>query len=59
MIDGLAHAWSGGDPQLPFNDGAGPDASVLILEFLLSQRLARAVAEPTPAAPGDPGGPAP
>jgi poly(3-hydroxybutyrate) depolymerase len=46
LIDGLAHAWSGGDPQLPFNDGTGPDASVLILEFLLGQRLAKSVIEP-------------
>jgi poly(hydroxyalkanoate) depolymerase family esterase len=48
LIDGLGHAWSGGDAQLPFNDPAGPDASALILEFLLSQRLARSVAEPVP-----------
>ena len=46
LIDGLAHAWSGGDPQLPFNDGTGPDASALILEFLLGQRLAKSVVEP-------------
>jgi poly(hydroxyalkanoate) depolymerase family esterase len=46
MIDGLAHAWSGGDPQLPFNDAAGPDASALMLDFLLSQRLATAAQLP-------------
>jgi poly(hydroxyalkanoate) depolymerase family esterase len=39
LIEGLGHAWSGGDPQLPFNDAAGPDASALILNFLLETRL--------------------
>lgn len=42
LIEGLGHAWSGGDPQLPFNDAAGPDASALSLDFLLSYRLAAA-----------------
>jgi poly(hydroxyalkanoate) depolymerase family esterase len=46
LIDGLGHAWSGGDPQLPFNDAAGPDASALMLDFLLSQRLATAAQLP-------------
>lgn len=39
LIDGLGHAWSGGDPQHKFFDPAGPDASQLILDFLLSYRL--------------------
>ena len=39
LIDGLAHAWSGGDPRHRFFDPAGPDASRLILDFLLSHRL--------------------
>jgi len=38
LIEGLAHAWSGGDPAQPFSDGAGPDASRLILDFLLQYR---------------------
>lgn len=37
-IHGLAHAWSGGDAALPFNDAKGPDASALIWRFFESQR---------------------
>ncbi len=32
-IDGMAHAWPGGAPGLPFSDPAGPEASRLIWEF--------------------------
>jgi poly(hydroxyalkanoate) depolymerase family esterase len=39
LIDGLGHAWSGGDARYMFSDPAGPDASRLILEFLLSRKL--------------------
>jgi poly(3-hydroxybutyrate) depolymerase len=39
LIDGLGHAWSGGDARYMFSDPAGPDASRLILEFLLSHKL--------------------
>jgi len=39
LIDGLGHAWSGGDARYLFSDPAGPDASRLILEFLLSHQL--------------------
>jgi poly(hydroxyalkanoate) depolymerase family esterase len=39
LIDGLGHAWSGGDARHKFFDPAGPDASRLILEFLMSYRL--------------------
>jgi poly(hydroxyalkanoate) depolymerase family esterase len=38
VIDGLGHAWSGGDPQQPFNDAAGPDASALIWSFVAPHR---------------------
>ena len=34
IIDGLDHAWSGGDERHPFNDSQGPDASQLIWEFV-------------------------
>jgi poly(hydroxyalkanoate) depolymerase family esterase len=34
LVEGLAHAWSGGDAQHRFFDAAGPDASRLILDFL-------------------------
>lgn len=33
-IDGLGHAWSGGDQRLDFNDAAPPDASRLIWDFV-------------------------
>jgi len=33
-IDGLGHAWSGGDDALPFNDALGPDATALVGDFL-------------------------
>lgn len=32
-IEGLQHAWSGGNAALPFNDALGPDASKLIVAF--------------------------
>ena len=32
-IEGLGHAWSGGDAELPFNDAHAPDATALIAAF--------------------------
>jgi poly(hydroxyalkanoate) depolymerase family esterase len=37
-IEGLAHAWSGGDPKHPFNDAVGPSAAELIWDFLSHHR---------------------
>jgi poly(hydroxyalkanoate) depolymerase family esterase len=34
LVEGLGHAWSGGDAQYEFNEAAGPDASRLILDFM-------------------------
>lgn len=34
VIEGLGHAWSGGNDRHQFNDAAGPDASRLIWEFV-------------------------
>lgn len=34
LIDGLGHAWSGGDEREAFNDRSPPDASRLIWDFL-------------------------
>ncbi len=34
VVEGMGHAWSGGDERHPFNDSAGPDASQLIWDFL-------------------------
>jgi poly(hydroxyalkanoate) depolymerase family esterase len=36
LVDGLGHAWSGGSPDGTFTDAQGPDATRLILDFLLS-----------------------
>ncbi|TAG49034.1 MAG: phospholipase [Betaproteobacteria bacterium] len=36
-VAGLAHAWSGGNPELEFNDARAPDASELIWRFLSRQ----------------------
>jgi poly(3-hydroxybutyrate) depolymerase len=34
IIEGLGHAWSGGDERHSYNDSQGPDASQLIWKFL-------------------------
>jgi poly(hydroxyalkanoate) depolymerase family esterase len=34
LIEGLGHAWSGGDERFRFNDSAQPDTSRLIWDFL-------------------------
>ncbi len=33
-VEGLDHAWSGGDGRHPFNDPQGPDASRLVWDFV-------------------------
>ena len=38
LIEGLGHAWSGGDERLRFNDSAQPDTSRLIWDFLSTFR---------------------
>ena len=38
LVEGLGHAWSGGDGRYEFNDDRGPDASRLILDFLVQHR---------------------
>ncbi|QYD72334.1 PHB depolymerase family esterase [Paraburkholderia edwinii] len=37
-VQGLGHAWSGGDDAVPFHSSKGPDASGLIWEFFRYQR---------------------
>jgi len=37
VVDGLAHAWSGGSASKPFSDGRGPDASRMAWAFAAKQ----------------------
>jgi poly(hydroxyalkanoate) depolymerase family esterase len=36
-VDGLGHAWSGGDPGFPYNDPQPPDATALLGAFVADQ----------------------
>lgn len=56
-VDGLGHAWSGGDARHAYNDPAGPDASRLIWEFfsLHQRRPARPAGSSRAPAPVEPG----
>ena len=40
IVEGLGHAWSGGDERHRFNDPQGPDASRIIWEFVSEFRRA-------------------
>ncbi|GAA4034223.1 extracellular catalytic domain type 1 short-chain-length polyhydroxyalkanoate depolymerase [Actimicrobium antarcticum] len=40
----LNHAWSGGDPELPFNERKGPDASRMMWNFFAPHRRVPAAA---------------
>jgi poly(3-hydroxybutyrate) depolymerase len=41
-VQGLGHAWSGGDPSLAFNDAGPPDATALLGAFLSDALSSRA-----------------
>jgi poly(hydroxyalkanoate) depolymerase family esterase len=41
IIEGLGHAWSGGDARYAFNDADGPDAGRLILDFVMKYQAER------------------
>ena len=34
LVDGLGHAWSGGDANYPYNDSHAPDATALLQAFM-------------------------
>ena len=34
LVDGLGHAWSGGDDKYPYNDPHAPDATALLGAFI-------------------------
>jgi len=36
-VDGLGHAWSGGDPAFPYNDPQPPDATALLGAFVAEE----------------------
>ncbi|MEP6943183.1 MAG: PHB depolymerase family esterase [Betaproteobacteria bacterium] len=36
-VSELAHAWSGGDAALPYNDPQPPDASAMLADFIIEQ----------------------
>jgi poly(hydroxyalkanoate) depolymerase family esterase len=38
VVEGLGHAWSGGNMDYAFNDSNGPDASRFILDFVMAYR---------------------
>ncbi len=45
VVEGLGHAWSGGDMNYEFNDSDGPDSSRLILDFVMAyQRQVQPIA---------------
>jgi len=47
LVEGLGHAWSGGDSRHTFNEADGPDASRLILDFVTQYRRSYGSREPT------------
>jgi poly(hydroxyalkanoate) depolymerase family esterase len=49
VVKGLGHAWSGGDPQHPFNDAAGPSASQLVWDFVSQHRRSLPIDSPAAA----------
>jgi poly(hydroxyalkanoate) depolymerase family esterase len=38
IVQGLGHAWSGGDPREPFHSARGPDATAMLWQFFRRQR---------------------
>ena len=38
IVKGMGHAWSGGNPNYPYNDPRGPDASEMMVDFFARHR---------------------
>jgi poly(hydroxyalkanoate) depolymerase family esterase len=49
IIEGLGHAWSGGDDAHRHFDAGGPDASRLVADFVFRYRNAGGMGQPAPA----------
>ena len=47
-IEGLGHAWSGGDSSVPFSEPEGPDATLLLWSFFARHRRVSGDAPPNP-----------
>jgi poly(hydroxyalkanoate) depolymerase family esterase len=52
VIEGIGHAWSGGDPRHTYFEASGPDASRLIVEFIEAAARAPAAANAAQAPAG-------
>lgn len=50
-VDGLAHAWSGGNPAYDYFDAAPPDATALVLDFFAEHGRRRAGSQAPATAP--------
>ncbi|HEY1609260.1 MAG TPA: PHB depolymerase family esterase [Paraburkholderia sp.] len=46
QVEGLDHAWSGGDGAVPFHSATGPDASAMIWSFFDGKRRERRTSVP-------------
>lgn len=38
MVEGMDHAWSGGNVQIPYSDPSGPDSTRILIDWLLTKK---------------------